>query len=114
MAISTNTLSFGIKPKVKAGTKLVLSTCLLLQSCSSPPQSKEKRLKSSKQRTNSAQPALRAAGTKQKVNESVQTGDVKYPAGAHHRLAWSSDGGRSTSPSDRYYHTTNLLQIADI
>ena len=70
-------------------------------------------MKPSKQRTKSAQPALRAAGTKQKVNESVQTGDVKYPAGAHHRLAWSSDGGRSTSPSDRYNYTTNLHQIAD-
>lgn len=48
-----------------------------------------------RQRTVSAQLGI---GTSRMVNESVQTGDNKRVA---KRLAWSSDGGRSTSPSDR-------------
>lgn len=69
---------------------------------SSPPQekirTKQQKSDKSKQRTQSAQAAIRTPP--RKVNESVQTGDIRG-SGARKRLAWSSDGGRSTSPSDR-------------
>ncbi|XP_067949459.1 nuclear protein MDM1-like [Watersipora subatra] len=62
----------------------------------SPTSEGKKRKKDDKkrQRTQSAQASLKSL---KQVNESVQTGEYKGP---RRRLAMSSDGGRSTSPSD--------------
>lgn len=59
----------------------------------------DKKQSPKRERTQSAQPTLQSIPSKKHVNESVQTGAL--PPRSRKRLAWSSDGGRSTSSSDR-------------